>query len=818
MKKYFLITVALFLSVSALSAVPNQTHESVSLSSSVIGGFVNPAVLSYGNGTGLGYLQDYDSEGFTDDFSLFLHTKALGYAYSQELEQNFHTLTLSFPLADNLYFGTALRTSDFENETSTWNFGMLLRPTDFISVGATASLPPEGEALYTTGIALRPLAFGMPQSAHRFSLFADLPWSTEEVSLPKIGLHFEPINGLQARFGYDLENEALGFSFSLALATINGGSSFSTDTSGSFDSGTSYVQFAPQPFNYPESYGNEMYYQYDLGSAVFEAPRGMRTGPFYFVMEENSLIEILNELERIADDSAIEGLVFVNQHPQMSLSTMRELRDALLQLKARGKKIVFYSDYMNRVEYALAASTADALYLHPRGMLDLRGFAVSSPYFETFFEKYGIEIANFKTGDYKTAYNFLSESSMPEPEREALDFMLQGLLDELAALIEAGRGDKLNGSATDLILNGPYMKAEDARSAGLVDALIQLDELEDTIPFFNAQSVLNDELPQEQIRRDWSTAPRTKVALIYAVGPIHPGEGNPGNSIGAETTAAAIRAARKDPQIKAILLRVNSGGGSALASDIIAREVELCRSGENAKPVIVSMGGAAASGGYYISAFAEKIVASPFTLTGSIGVIALFPNISGFLEEQQIEWDVVKQGSGADFGALYRQLSEAEQAKITDSIQDTYDSFLNTVSEGRDLPRSDVEAVAGGRVWTGAQAQERGLVDSIGGYRHTLDLIAETLDTQKELELINYTYAGTRGAVTIDSRGQAAQTLFDLRNKLSGGSPSLLDQQLPPEVSRFFRYYRTSTQAGPEFGLMIMPYYVDGVSTEEKSR
>ena len=809
MKKYILITVALLVSISFLSAVPKQTHESVSLASSVSGGFVNPAVLSYGHGTGLGYLQDYDANEFTEDFSLYLHTKALGYAYSQELGQDFHTLSFSFPLAENLYFGSALRTNNFESDTSTWNFGALLRPADFISVGATASVPPEGEEQYTTGIALRPLAFGMPQAAHRISLFADLPWTTEEISLPKVGLHFEPVNGLQARFGYDLENEALGFSFSVALSAVNGGSAVSTDSTGSFESGTAYLQFAPQPFNYPEGFGKELYAQYDLGPAVFEAPQGMRTGPFYFVMEENSLLYILDELDKVADDPSIKGLVFVNQHPRMSLSTMRELRDALLHLKNQGKKIVFYSDYMNRVEYTLAASTADALYLHPRGTLDLRGLSASSPYLETFFEKYGIEVASFKTGPYKTAYNFLSESSMPEPEREALDFMLQGLFDELAALIESGRGNKLNGSAADLIKNGPYLQAENALSAGLVDGLIQRDELEEKIPFFSDKSVVKDKLPQEQIRRDWSTAPKTKVALIHAVGPIHPGEGNPGSSIGAENTAAAIRAARNDSRVKAILLRVNSGGGSALASDIIAREVELCRSGDNAKPVIVSMGGVAASGGYYLSAFAEKIVASPFSLTGSIGVIAVFPNISDFLEKQQIEWDVVKQGSQADFGALYRPLSEAEQNKINESIQGTYDSFLGTVSEGRGLPRAEVEAVAGGRVWSGVQAKERGLVDSIGGYRKTLDIIAAELDSSKEIELVNYTYVDSWGTVPINTPGRAV---------FSKATSSPFDQVLPPEILHFYRYYQTSTQAGPEFGLMIMPYYVEGATNEKNSR
>src|SRR6056297_302052 len=812
-----LLPAALVFSDSA--PVHESGAESVAISSSMSGGFVNPAVLSFGHGTGFGYIHNYDEDGFTEDFTLYLHSQFLGYGYSSVEDENYHTITVSFPLMDNLYFGTALTTSTFDDRTSSWNTGVLLRPTDYLSLGARATVPAQKDPVYTTGLALRPLEFALPQAGTRISIFADLPWTLEEVRLPKVGLHFEPINGVQARFGYDFEDEALGASFSIALSNINGGSSVRTDSSGSFQSGSTHLQSSPRPFNHPEAFGNELYYEYDLGPGVYEAPQGVSFGPFYLRIDEHTLLNKLNEIDAIAKEPSLHGLVFMNQHTQMSLSTMRELRDALLRLKESGKKIIFYSDYMSRVEYTLAAATADALYIQPQGIIDLRGFSASSPYFETFFKKYGIEVENFRIGDYKTAYNFLSEESMPPAERESLEYMLQGFFDELARIIQEGRGEKLNGSAAELIKSGPYFNAEKALSAGLIDGVLQKDELENELekemPFFTSNSTIKDSLPRKQVRRDWNTAPTTKVALIQSVGLIHTGEGQPGAGIGAETTAAAIRAAREDTQVKAILLRIHSGGGSAQASDIIAREVELCRTGSNAKPVIVSMGGAAASGGYYMSAFAESIVASPFTLTGSIGVIAIFPNIAGLLEKQEISWDVVKQSPQSDFAAMYRRLNQNEKEEITKFIEATYNRFIEVVSEGRDLSTEEVKERAAGRVWTGTQGKNRALVDTLGGYREALDIIAEKLGTSKELELVDYAYADSWMGITPGKRLSTALHQYSTRLQERADQRNLYTDFLPPEISRFYHEYRTSSQSGPEFSLLLMPYYVEDINMEK---
>jgi len=795
----------LIFAAAAASAQPAPVHESVAISDSIIGSLINPAVLSYGNGTGFGYLQGYDSDGLNSDFSLLINSENIGYAYNEENTAGKHFINISFPLYDNFYFGSSLITEDFTRDTAEWKLGILIRPADMISVGHTAFIPQSGEVMYKSGLAVRPLVFSA-DLIRKLTLFADVPWDTGGADSPTIGLHFEPIEGLQTRFGYDLENDSLGFSFSLALGTVRGGSFFKTDDSGAFENGRGFVQFSPKLFTYPYALSKDVYYDYGFGEEIAETGQAFRTGRFYFVIETNTVLEVLEELKKIENAPHVDGIVFRDQHARMSFSTMLEIKEALDRIREKGKKIVFYSDYMTRLEYLLAASCADALYLHPQGVIDLRGMAISSPYFKDFFNKYGIDVVKYQTGEYKTAYNFLSESAMPEAEREALNFFIEGLESEMALLIREGRGTKLQNSAEQTIAEGPYLLAEKALQAGLVDGLIQEDELKDTVPFFQNDTGIKERIPLELVRTDWSEPFASQVAVIHAIGPIITGEGMPGSSIGAESTAASIKEAREDDRIQAIILRINSGGGSALASDMIAREVELCRSGKNAKPVIVSMTGTAASGGYYISAFADKIVSSPVAVTGSIGVFALFPNISGLLDQYQIKWDVVKNSPTADFGAVYRPLTPEEGETVEEFINDTYERFLKVVSDGRNQPVEEVEKSAAGRIWTGRQAVDRGLVDEIGGYNEAFKVAAEAAGIKGEIELIDYTYADKWGIISIGRLPEMAEAFFRSDTELT------LRNQLPPELSYLYDYYSAAGSEQNSYGLLLMPYYIEGLT------
>ena len=809
MKRIFFAAILLITAVAYSGAAPSPLDDSVAVADSPSGAFINPAVLSFGNGTGMGYAQNFGADGLTDDFTFFINSSYFGYAYDQQDSTASHTFNLSLSPYDNLYLGSALITESFTPDKTSWKLGALVRPTDHISIGTTVSIPPSGDTECVSGIALRP-PFLPADHLHRLTLFSDLPWNADGVSAPAVGIRLEPVDGFRTGFAYDIENKAFGFSLSLAIAGLRGGSYVRTDTSADLDSGALFVQLSPRPFTYPYSVSADLYYDYDLGDQIVELGQGFRSGGFYFLLDQKTVLSTLDELKRIEDAPYIDGIVLINQHPAMSFSTMLEIRDALQRIRDKGKKIVFYSEYMNSLEYILAASVGDAVYLYPQGLIDLKGLSVSSPYLNTFLNNYGIDVANFHTGEYKTAYNYLSESGMPESEREALDYMLEGLHGDMVRMIAEVRGDLLQKEVQLIISDGPYLVAEKALAAGMIDALIPPDKLEETVPFFESDTLVRKNIPLDLVRTDWSDPYASKVALIRAVGPIVTGEGVPGNNIGAETLAASIRAARKDNQIKAILLRINSGGGSALASDLIAREVELCRTGKNAKPVIVSMSGSAASGGYYIAAFAEKIVASPVALTGSIGVIAVFPNFAGLLEQQEIGWDTVKKGEHADFGVMYRELTEDEELIVREFIDSSYDRFLTVVSEGRGLPKDQVREIAGGRVWTGRQAMERGLVDEIGGYKKAFEAVAEAADIRGEIELIDYTYSGSRGVVSLGRLPEMGAHLFGPHRE----EMTSIAAELPPELKHLYRYYAAAGDGPESFNLMVMPYYIKDVTTE----
>ena len=274
-------------------------------------------------------------------------------------------------------------------------------------------------------------------------------------------------------------------------------------------------------------------------------------------------------------------------------------------------------------------------------------------------------------------------------------------------------------SSKDIIARGPYLSGREALRAGLIDARLYIDEFNKLLSD-NNYSLLNFLYIPEFVNYDWDGISAEKIAVIYITGDIVSGSGIRGRSAGSNAVAQAISDARKNPSVKAIILRVNSRGGSALASDIIAREVLLCKMSDKPTPVIVSMGGVAASGGYYIAAFAEKIFAQPATITGSIGVTAVFPDISGLLEKLDIRSETVRTTENADFGNLTRQMREDEAEKVRSFIAESYEQFVTVVSKGRGISYENADAIAKGRVWTGRQAQKISLVDNMGGLSDAL--------------------------------------------------------------------------------------------------
>lgn len=459
---------------------------------------------------------------------------------------------------------------------------------------------------------------------------------------------------------------------------------------------------------------------FNLGSLTPEMPMG--------------LDQIQNALQRAAEDENIEGIALHVSSVAAAPSTLLDLRAALEEFKSSGKFILGYAEVMTLGALYLN-SVADELYLHPNGGVELTGMRLETTYYTGMLEKVGVDVTVVRGPDnaYKSAVEPFIRKEMSASNRAQLTALLDDVWDEVRGGIARGRGiapDKIDAMAESLSVRLP----EDGVAMGLFDGLLYQDEFEALLeerlgeePEFASlgeytlpERLLGQSFGQIEELIEMMNEAETEldddllggeVAVIYAVGGIESGEGD-AETIGSETLAEAIRQARLADDVQAVVLRVNSPGGSALASDVIWRETKLLT--EAGKPFVVSMGDYAASGGYYISANADRIFANPNTITGSIGVFGMIPNAQELLEEKMgLAYDEVATHSHAGVG-LNAPLDDLQLEAINEAITDIYDDFIRLVAEGRGLTVDRVDQIARGRVWSGEDALEVGLVDELG--------------------------------------------------------------------------------------------------------
>ena len=414
-----------------------------------------------------------------------------------------------------------------------------------------------------------------------------------------------------------------------------------------------------------------------------------------------------------------------------------ELREALQDFKESGKFIVAYDEAYSEGGYFLA-SVADEVYLNPLGGIDFNGFSSEGIFLKGFFEKVGIKPEVFRVGEFKSAVEPFILDKMSDENRLQTQYFLDDINNHAIDLIATSR--KI--AKDSLVLINKQMlvrKPKDAVTYKLATSLKYEDEVhsilkeklglkeEDQISTINAT-----ELGSQAKSKNISSANR--IAVILAEGEIV--DGNAEGAISSEKFAKEIRKARKDENIKAIVLRVNSPGGSILASDVIWREMSEAK---KAKPLIVSMGEVAASGGYYISAPADTIVAQPNTITGSIGIFGILFNVQELVNDKLgVTTDVVSTGELSDFGNMARPLTEVERTIIQSSVEDGYETFISRVAEGRGMHPDSVRKVASGRVWTGTQAKARGLVDVLGGLDTAVEIAAAKINAGEDYRVVYY--------------------------------------------------------------------------------
>ena len=385
------------------------------------------------------------------------------------------------------------------------------------------------------------------------------------------------------------------------------------------------------------------------------------------------------------------------------------------------------------------ASVADKVYLTPDGVLDLHGMVSQIMFYKNMFDKLGIEmqIVRGPNNRFKSAVEPYFLDKMSEANREQMEKLLGSLWTEIVTGISESRGisiEKLNQIADNL---ETYFDADKALEYGLVDGLRYKDEVIAELKTLTdvdgkLHSITNSNYLKSYKEKNTS---KNEVALVYAAGNIVMGKGTD-SSIGSETLSKAIREAREDKSVKAIVLRVNSPGGSALASDIIGHEIQLAM---KEKPVVISMGDYAASGGYWISAKSNYIFAQPNTITGSIGVFGTLPNAQKFMNEKLgLTVDVAKTNENADFGSIYQPLTEKQYACLQQNVVRTYDNFTKLVSEGRNLRQSYVDSIGQGRVWAGVDALELGLVDQLGNIDDALVYAANLASVQDDYKVVEF--------------------------------------------------------------------------------
>lgn len=438
---------------------------------------------------------------------------------------------------------------------------------------------------------------------------------------------------------------------------------------------------------------------------------------------------IVKSIEHAKTDDKIKGIYLDIRHIEAGFASVEEIRNALIDFKKSKKFIYAYGEMYSQKSYYLA-STATNLYLNPQGGMEFKGLSAQLMFFKNMLEKLNIEMQIFRHGKFKSAIEPFMLDKMSEANRLQTETYLNSIWNSILDGISKERGmsiDKLNELANNLSIESP----ESALNAKLVDGLLYEDEVmnllkkelklkeKDKIAFADIAKYQKNAKPS---LKDKKLGKQPKIALIYAVGSIEGGEGDE-ETIGSDRIAKAIKDARLDSNIKAIVLRVNSPGGSALASDVIWREMTLAK---KAKPTIVSMGDLAASGGYYISCAADRIFAQPNTITGSIGVFGMLPNMQkAFADKLGINIDTVNTNKHSDVGSPFRKVSESEFAYIQNSVEKVYETFISRVAEGRKITTSMVDSIGQGRVWSGADALKINLVDEIGGANEALAYAAK---------------------------------------------------------------------------------------------
>lgn len=535
----------------------------------------------------------------------------------------------------------------------------------------------------------------------------------------------------------------------------------------------------------------------DLG-AVTDSPAASPLDGFDFqsmeIVPRMTLLKTVQSIQAAASDDRIEGIyIRLGESANVSLASLEEIRAELERFKESGKFIVAYEEAYGQLAYWFA-SVADEVYTNPAGGLEWQGLSSTLMFYKGLFDKLGVEPVVVRHGSFKSAVEPYIVDRMSPENRLQYEKMTGSLWDMVLEQVSASRNvpvADLQAWADGLAIDSPTAAVE----KGLIDDLWYENQVMDKLAELSGS--VEGEDPEIVSLGDYASqvsaanvSSKNKIAVIYAEGSIVSGTGARGE-VGSESLVEKIRKARDDDQTVAVVLRINSPGGSALASEVMWRELELLKA---EKPLIVSMGALAASGGYYIAAPADAIYANRTTLTGSIGVFGLFFNVGGALKEKLgVTTDVVNTGRYADLGSAYRTPSSTELAYIQTSIEEVYSTFVGHVADGRNMSPEAVDAIGQGRVWAGNDALEIGLIDGFGGLADALSLAADRVGVTEDFRIWEVT-----------GEPSPLDALF------SGLSASIKTQILKNELGTTYQHYQQINTMMNQGGIQArMPFNVE---------
>ncbi len=699
---------------------------SVSTTQRSFSSFVNPSGIAISPGLELSYLGSFSDIDTSHTIGLSLGN--LGFGTVIRGEQTSYVLSSGARICNWLHMGYGYKFGD----TKGYLIGTTVRPHRFLSLGFVGDKIGDN-FLLKSGIGIRP-------GTDRITLSFDYNYNVEDESSDYfVGLKVEPVDGIFIE-GYgneDVWNAGISISFgNIGL----GGRYGKNDDNETYNAGLVLSNEKYPTFMKPKPCFAEL----KIEGSYPELKRSQ----FLFEKIEAPFYKLLSQIKELSEDDACKGLVLELKGSLMHMSKWEEIRNELSRFKASGKKIYIYS-----LSYGLGSlylsSIADSIFVHPVGKVVIPGIQIRRIYFKGTMEKIGVEAQVEGIGRFKSTPETFERKDMSEEDSLQIIEYLEDVYYPTIEIIAEARGMSTD-SLQKLIDEGIFFNSDGAIEARLVDAALEKQDL-DSLIGSGARKFKKEKI----VGREWRKG-KKKIALVIADGNIIRGKSSQGY-MGSDDMVKTLEGIRDDEDVKAVVLRVNSGGGDALASELITNAL---RDISKDKPVIISMGGVAGSGGYVISIYGDKIFSDNTTLTGSIGVFWINFIFKELYDKIGISWDIVKLGKHADIMSEIHKWDEYERERIKKSVEWYYDRFINLVASERDTSKEYIHSIGEGRIWSGIKAKELGLIDEIGGLLDALDEAQRMADIkERDVDI----YPKPKTGFSLGMMGSP----FDLDNYLS---------------------------------------------------